>query len=222
MHTRSILRALGLLLLATSVASAAPISITVNSNGGSPYADSFGNLLLTGSVIRIGQFDVSQPANLATLQTSNDYLAVDALFIPLAEGLGFAGTVNETGAPGQQLVINDLFSAGDVFGQIENIDDGYFPTGSQLYAWVFNSADPLSATEWGIFSSTSGWGFPMNPGSETLSTFEIDQVIRGTDTGTQFQLSPVPEPGSLVLLLAGAVFLVVRTRRQASPAAAVA
>lgn len=214
MNSTTILRSLGTILVIATFANAAPVSITVNSNGGSPYADAFGNALLTGSVIRIGQFDVSQPANLALLQTSNDYLAVDALFTPLAEGLGFAGTINETGAPGQQIVINDLFGAGDVFGQIVDIDDGYFPTGAPLYAWVFNSATPASATQWGIFTSSTNWGFPINPGSETLSTFEIDNVIRGLNTGTQFQLSPIPEPGSIVLVILGVGFLVFRSRRE--------
>ena len=212
MNSRTILRSIGASLLLAASAWSAPVSITVNSNGGSPYTDAFGTPLLPGSVIRIGQFDVSG-GNLATLQTSNDYLAIDALFTPLAENLLNAGTVNEAGAPGQQIVINDLFAAGDVFGQIENIEDTYFLAGTPLYAWVFNSPDPLTATQWGIFTSTTGWGFPMNPGSETLSTFEIDTTIRGNDTGTQFQLAPVPEPGSMVLMLIGTCLLFFRARR---------
>ncbi|MBX7207347.1 MAG: PEP-CTERM sorting domain-containing protein [Verrucomicrobiaceae bacterium] len=208
------LRTAGILLLLAASAVAAPVTLTINSNGGSPYADAFGNSLLTGSIIRVGVFDVSQPANLALLQTSNDYLALDALFTPLAEGLAFAGDINQAGASGNQIIINDLFGAGDVFGQIENIDDGYLPTGTQLYTWVFNSAAPQTATQWGIFTATTGWGFPMNPGAEVLSTFEIDNVIRGTNTGTQFQLTPVPEPGSIALVLVGAGILFCRARRQ--------
>ena len=216
MNSRFILHSLGALVLLSAIVSAAPISITVSSNGGSPYADAYGGTLLTGSVIRIGQFDLSLPGNLALLQTSNDFLAVDALFTPLAENILNAGTVNETGAPGQQIVINDLFNPGDVFGQIVNINENYFLSNTPLYAWVFNSSDPLTATEWGIFSSTTGWGFPMSPGSETLATFEIDNVVRGNDTGSMLTLAPVPEPGGLVLLLVAAGFTLLRARRPAA------
>lgn len=216
MNSRFILHSLGALVLLSAIVSAAPISITVSSNGGSTYADAYGGTLLTGSVIRIGQFDLSQPGNLSLLQTSNDFLAVDALFTPLAENILNAGTVNETGAPGQQIVINDLFNPGDVFGQIVNIDENYFLSNTPLYAWVFNSSDPLTATEWGIFSSTTGWGFPMSPGSETLATFEIDNVVRGNDTGAMLTLAPVPEPGGLVLLLVAAGFTLLRARRPAA------
>jgi hypothetical protein len=116
-------------------------------------------------------------------------------------------------------VINDVFNPGDVFGQIINIEDTYFVSNTPLYAWVFNSADPTTATEWGIFSSTTGWGFPLNPGSETLATFEIDNIVRGCDTGTMLTLAPVPEPGSLVLLIVGTVIFAFRSRRPARPLA---
>ncbi len=216
MNSRSFLHSLGALLLISSAAWSAPVTVTVNSNGGSPYGDAFANLLPFGSVIRIGQFDLSVPANLALLQTSNDFFAVDSLFTPLAESMLNGGTVDQLGAPGQQIVVNDLLDPGHVLGQIIDIDDTYFLSGTPLYAWVFNSATPATATQWGIFSSTTNWGFPMSPGSETLATFEIDTVVRGSDTGTMLTLSPVPEPGSLVLLLLGGGLLAVRTRRPAA------
>ena len=219
MNSRITLPALGALLLLTTAALSAPVSITVNSNGGSPYADAFGSFLPPGFVIRVGQFDLSLPGNLTLLQTSNDFLTLDALFTPLAESMINGGTVNQTGAPGQQIVINDMFSTGDVFGQIINIEDTYFSANSPLYTWVFNSATPATATQWGIFTASTGWGFPTSPGSETLSTFEIDTVVRGADTGTQFRLSPVPEPGSLALLVVGAGLFVFRSRRPARPLA---
>ena len=205
--------ALSALWLLTTLAAGGPISLTVTSNGGSRYADAYGNPLAAGSIIRIGQFDLSAPGSLALLQTSNDFLAVDALFTPLAEGITDAGVIFQTGAPGQQLVINDMFGVGDVLGQITNIEDTYFLTGTPLYAWVFNSTDPLTANEWGIFSSTYGWGFPITPGSETLATFEIDNFIRGCDTGTMLTLAPVPEPGTLLLVVIGAGLFAFRMRR---------
>jgi hypothetical protein len=119
-------------------------------------------------------------------------------------------------------MINDLFGTGNVLGQIANIDSAYLPAGQQLYAWVFNSAAPQGSEQWGIYTSTTGWNFPNGLGSETLSTFEIDTVIRGSTTGglattDRFSLSPVPEPGgSLLILAAGLVLRLRRTRRHTS------
>ncbi len=215
MKPRILLPLVSALAFIAATAQAMPVSVTVNSNGGSKYTSSSGSLLGAGSVIRVGQFNVIG-GNLTTLQTSDDYAAVNSLFTPLAESIINAGTVNQSGAPGQQIVINDLFAAGDVFGQIINAEDFYFATGSQMYAWVFNHADPLLATEWGIFTSTTGWGYPMMHGSETLSTFEVDDVIRGNDTGTELRLASiaaVPEPGSALLVMVGACALFRRSRR---------
>lgn len=206
------LTALAALLLSAS-GMAATVSLTLNSNGGSPFATSSGSLLSSGSSVRVGFFNTSG-AGLTTLQTSNVYSEVDSLFTAFAEGNAGGGTVDQTGASGTNLVINDLFTPGHVFGQIIDIDSTYCTTGDAIWVWVFNNADPLLATEWGIFSATTGWAFPAALGSVTLSTFEIDNVVRGTNTGTQYQLSNVsvvPEPGSLFLIAAAGVLL--RRRR---------
>jgi hypothetical protein len=202
-------------------AQAATVSISVNSNGGPMFATSAGDLLTLGSCIRIGVFDTSG-GNLTTLQTSNDYFAIDALFTPLGESGGSSGTITQAGNSGSVLMINDLFGTGNVLGQIANIDSAYLPAGQQLYAWFFNSAAPQGSEQWGIYTSTTGWNFPNGLGSETLSTFEIDTVIRGSTTGglattDRFSLSPVPEPGgSLLILAAGLVLRLRRTRRHTS------
>ncbi|MDB6138883.1 MAG: hypothetical protein JWO94_1955, partial [Verrucomicrobiaceae bacterium] len=68
-----------------------------------------------------------------------------------------------------------------------------------------------------IFTATSGWEFPAGLGSSTLSTNEIDTILRGSVNGGNFALSNinvVPEPGSWLLLVAGAVMLNARRRRQ--------
>lgn len=204
-------------ILVTQV-QAATVSISVNSNGGPMFTTSAGDLITLGSCIRIGVFDISG-ANLTTLQTSNDYYAIDALFTPLGESGGDSGTVTQFGNSGSVLMINDLFGVGNVLGQIANIDSNYLPAGQQLYAWVFNSNAPLGSEEWGIYTASTGWNFPEALGSETLSTFEIDTVIRGGTTGglattDRFSLSPVPEPaGSLLILVAGLVFRLRRRHR---------
>lgn len=213
------MKALVLLFLALLLglpAHAATVSISLSSNGGPKFATSAGDLLVNGSVIRIGVFNVAG-LNLTTLQTSNDYNTINALFQPMGEGLANAGTVTQSGNSGSQLVINSLIGSGNVLGQISNVESTYYTTGTQLYAWVFNSATPDSATEWGIFTATTGWNFPSALGSETLATFEVNNVIRGSTTGgvtsaDQLRLSNVPEPGSALLLLAAACLLPRRRR----------
>lgn len=218
MKIRFLLSTVAMLALAAA-GRAATVSITVSSAGNVPkYVDSLGNLLGTGDAIRVGFFDTSG-GNLSTLQNSNVFADVNALFTPLAEGITNAGTVNEVGASGTNLVINDLFATGNVFGQITNIDSTYCTTGSELAVWVFNNADPTLATQWGIFTTTSGWEFPAALGSSTLATNEIDRIIRGSSAGGNFLLSNisvVPEPGSWMLLAAGAVVLNGRRRRRSS------
>lgn len=208
------------LALFLALPAAASVSITVNSNGGFPYADSNGNLLNSGSVIRVGYFDISSPASLLLLQTSNDYSAINSLFRPLAERISDTGWINTVGSLTNYLVVNDMFAPGAVFDQIVGINVGnlnptsnnFIAPGSDLSVWVFNHSTPQQASEWGIFSASTGWELPNDLGSSTLSTFEIDTVIRGTNTGSQFQLSPVPEPSGLLLLLTS-VCVFARRRR---------
>lgn len=203
-----------LAFLALPGSSRATISVTINSNGGWCYSPASGTGLLNfGSVIRVGQFDLSAPGNYALLQTSNDYATLNSLFTPLGEGLPGAGTISQLGSTGNHIIINDQFEAGHVFGQITDINASYFATGSSLYVWVFNSATPSTASEWGIFTASSGWEVPADLGSTTLSTFEPVVVVRGDTTGDRFNLSPVPEPNSLMLLSLGAVVLLRRARR---------
>ncbi len=208
-----------LFLLAGPVRAA--VTITVNSNGGSPFADSSGSLLADGSIVRVGYFDLGSLSVLNTLQNSSTFSEIDALFTPLAEGIANAGTVNQTGATGEFLVINSLPTSGAIFGSIQGISASYLTAGMDLSVWVFNDSALLSATEWGIFSATTqpttNWDFPNDLGASTLSTFEIDTVVRGEDTGGQFRLAPstvpVPEPGSLLLVMIASGVFMGRRRR---------
>ena len=196
------------LSLLFSLPAAGSVSITVNTNGGSPYTHSNGSLLNSGSVIRVGYFDISSPGSLLTLQTSNDYSAINSLFRPLGENIANAGWINTVGSLTNYLVVNNMFAPGAVFDQIVGINVGslspasgtFIAPGSDLSVWVFNHSTPQLASEWGIFSASTGWEMPNDLGSSTLSTFEVDTVIRGVNTGSQLQLSPVPEPSGLLLL----------------------
>lgn len=208
------------LALLTSLPVAASVSITVNTNGGSPYTQSNGSLLNSGSVIRVGYFDISSPGSLLVLQTSNNYSAINSLFRPLGENIANTGWINTVGSLTNYLVVNDMFAPGAVFDQIVGITVGslspsnpnYIAPTSDLSVWVFNSATPQSASEWGIFSASTGWEMPNDLGSSTLSTFEVDTVVRGVNTGSQLQLSPVPEPSGLLLLLTSACIFARRRR----------
>lgn len=194
------------------VCSRADVTITVNSNGGPSYASSSGGLLASGSLVRVGWFNLADPTILSTLQSSSDYAALDALFIPLADGFAGAGVVNQSGNSGSELEINNLFGSGRIFGQITGISATYLPTNADLSLWVFNSAQAATATEWGIFSAwdpavtNNGWEFPADLGAQTLSSFEVTTVVRGSldATSSLLELSPVPEPSSLLLLGIGA------------------
>ncbi len=214
-----------LIFLTTMLAArsmAATVSISVSSNAGPMFTTSGGGVLSLGSVIRVGIFDLSG-GNLATLQNSNDYNAINALFTPLAESGAPSGTVTQANNSGSLLIINDMFGSGNVLGEIANIEAAYLAAGQQLFTWVFNSDTPETASEWGIYSATSGWNFPNSLGSETLASFEVDTVLRGGYTGTlgsltssdKLMLSPVPEPGSLLLILGSVLtFSLRRSRRR--------
>lgn len=220
MNPRLLLPTIAILVLASAAVQAATVSITVSSAGAVPkFVDSLGGFLVAGDAIRVGFFNSSTPANLATLQTSNVFADVNALFTPLAENITNAGTVSETGATGSNLVINNLFGTGNVFGQIQNIDSTYCTPGTELFIWVFNNADPTLATQWGIFTSTAGWEFPAGLGSSTLATDENVVILRGSNLSGNLALdnvNVVPEPGSWLLLVAGTVVLTSRRRRQRS------
>ncbi|MBL9116234.1 MAG: PEP-CTERM sorting domain-containing protein [Verrucomicrobiaceae bacterium] len=187
------------------------------------YTTSSGQALAFGSTVRVGYFNLSDSAVLSTLQTSNNFLEVNALFKPLAEGIADAGQVSQAGNSSQTLFINDIGSTGHIFGAITNAQDDYIPEDARLSVWVFNDSSPEKATEWGIFSAASGWEYPPSLGTASVSTMAIQsesEAIRGRyDSGTQqlqlAQISVVPEPSSL-LLLTGTLALVTRRRRKES------
>jgi len=215
------------LALLGSAAHAATVSVTVTSMGGPCYTTSIGGFLDPGDVIRVGYFDLTNPTTLATLQTSNNYATINSLFTPLAENLSNSGMVMQNdagGAPvtGGRLIINNfLGSTGHFLGTIDTIGSSYLTPGMDLSIWIFNDSNPAAATEWGIFSATSGWDFPNGAvisASETLNSIEVNNIVRGNydAINNHLQLSPVsvvPEPSSLMLVLGVAMIMRRRSRR---------
>lgn len=216
MNSRLFVQALVALCLTASAAFGATVSITVSSNFGPCYTTSTDQLLTAGSIVRVGYFNWNDSGVRSILSTSNDFATLDALFTPLAESKPNSGTVLQTGAPGQNMVINDQFEAGHIFGQIENIESTYLPTTTDLVLWVFNSSTASSATEWGIFTTSSGWEFPAANGSQTLASIEVEEsnIIRGSfnSVDQHLRLAVVPEPSGILLLLSCAL-AVCRRRR---------
>ena len=211
------------LLLAGSASSQAALLVFGNNLGdtGRVLADASGAPLNTPNIIRVGYFD--DPAANAAVLSSSNFSAIDALFKPVGEGLTNGGTATTITAS------NGLFAF-----NIANILQSYLPVGKLMFLWAFNAATPATATQWALFTNddTSGGGSPwLSPledagipgsGDMTLSV-QVDRVndasdvIKGSLSGNQLRLAPIPEPSLLALLLT-ALPLLARRRR---PGAAV-
>ena len=206
------------LLLAGSASSQAALSAFGNNLGdtGRVLADASGAPLNTPNIIRVGYFD--DPAANAAVLSSSNFSAIDALFKPVGEGLTNGGTATTITAT------NGLFAF-----NIANIQQSYLPAGKLMFLWAFNSATPATATQWALFTNddTSGGGSPwLSPledagipgsGDMTLS-MQVDRVndasdvIKGSLSGNQLRLAPIPEPSLLALLLTAVPFLARRRR----------
>ena len=206
------------LLLAGSASSQAALLVFGNNLGdtGRVLADASGAPLNTPNIIRVGYFD--DPAANAAVLSSSNFSAIDALFKPVGEGLTNGGTATTITAT------NGLFAF-----SVATILQSYLPVGKLMFLWAFNAATPATATQWALFTNddTSGGGSPwLSPledagipgsGDMTLS-MQVDRVndasdvIKGSLSGNQLRLAPIPEPSLLALLLT-ALPLLARRRR---------
>jgi hypothetical protein len=107
-----------------------------------------------------------------------------------------------------------------------------------IYYWVFNSATPALASQYGIFTGSTStnstisnaWTFPSDTDVVHATNTDLDNVphnstgiivgsfgtgISADGSSPLYNLAVIPEPGSAVLLVCGASFiLAVRRRRR--------
>lgn len=217
--------------------SSAPLSNPLLSSGGS--------LLENGSaLIRIGYFKGFTTAgqntalrtalgNLSTKETV--YSAIQTSFVPLGEGLDSdLGSIPAAGSQPRLATrtINGVTGqTGRLIGGIANINpnsdaEASFPTGpnpvitgvpagTRIFMIAYNTLDPNTATEIGIYSATT-WTMPSSASASLqLNTTAIDEnaeVLHGR-IGSLHLGGFVPEPSTSLMALLAGMGLIARRRR---------
>jgi hypothetical protein len=195
---------------------------------------SSGTALAAGDVIRLGYFPSS---DLSIVETSQSYATLNSIFTPYGEGTlpTTTGTLNESGGTSPVGNANTMYvdnassTTGAFTGTFLGISSTYIPSGDLLYMWVFNSSNPTSATQWGIFydPTSTEWEAPPAGSFNIVSTSDPGvTALQGTGTSnsqSNFELvTVVPEPGGTSLLAGGMACLAalggiaLRRRRLAS------
>lgn len=204
------LKKIAILCGSFSVIAAAHASVTVGAAGVTNLAlSSSGTALTAGDLIRIGYF-----SSTSLLGTDNKFSDLNSIFTPIGEGSSDGDSLTESGVSGDTMEINNFGTTGGFFGQFNNVNSAYLPTGSQLYLWIFNATSTGAATQWGIFDAPS-WTFPADPGTVTLNLGSASvSALRGSTVvmngTTDYELAnipaSVPEPSNLAAFGALAVF----------------
>jgi len=158
----------------TSALNATSFSSGAAQSAGFSLAD--GTDLATGSVVLIGAFSVSEAQVIANATNysflSANFIQVDSAFIGKGDPVGAGSTSNVANA--------GLFSSSK--SGVNTTNTGLNVATSTLYYWVFNSATPATATQYGIFGATS-WTIPSGDGSPidltSLNTDLSDLTVNG-------------------------------------------
>ncbi|MEZ5327819.1 MAG: PEP-CTERM sorting domain-containing protein [Verrucomicrobiales bacterium] len=223
---------LALLFVASvCIADAEVITVTFSAqNPGSALGNSSGSSLPSGSLVRLGYFDLNDPS---VLDSQRDIGLLDEFFTVVAEVMvGFFG--------GETILEDDLsvrsYTPGDEFSQgaggfAHSVTFDPVPLerdGDQLVLWAFNSDAIATATEFGIFSDDE-W---VTPASLTMG-LDLSSVDPAADIyiakkgpelsqelGGEFNKlviaggNAVPEPSAGLLVVLGLSALTLRRRRR--------
>lgn len=167
--------------------------------------------LAVGSLVRLGFFSGLSVANIQSLAAAGDKSALDSAFREFGTATIGQGTGNEPGT----------------WSRSSNNSEAQFG-GLTAYVWVYNAASLAAATQWGIFTGTTGWTFPadVDTGNTSLDVNSVQLpsgVIVGQSTlgsATLFgesvpvlRLVPVPEPSAGILSAIGLIALGAKRRR---------
>ena len=217
------------------------LSQAVGFNSGAAISSGFGladgSDLAPGSLIKIGVFNLSDDLIVANI---SDYAFLNSNFVSI--DTAFVGKGDPSGAGQSDLSNSGLFNS--AVSGINTGNTGLNVSGKTLYYWVFDSADPLLATQQGVFTS-SDWVIPAGDGSPVdLASLSTDIAGLTVDTlgaeltpgakiifggfgpgtndlgaGVNFTLAvtaAIPEPSSFAALAVLAVLGAVASRRRRS------
>ena len=168
----------------------AGVALTVTTAGGPSFKSLLGQSLPEGCVIRVGLADLTDANVRNTLQNANDASAIEAVLTSLGE-VSANGTVNQAGNTTSQLRVNNFAGTGVVFGAIEEVPAAQFTATRSLVMWVFNAASPADATEWGIYTASTGWETPPDLGAQVLNTSSVTEALRGAVSAGGLTLASV-------------------------------
>jgi hypothetical protein len=205
--------------LLASAATAAEVTWgAYQSNGigtafGVPLPDNSGFTLL------IGHFNLT-PGTIRANATN--YVFLRDNFVQFGQSTPGAGDPNGGGSSDDGYWLTNTVNSSNGLG-IQNL---------QIYYWLFNSADPATATEYGIFTAPSNprWLFPSDTAIPSTTVTDLSDVPTDSTgilfgsfgTGVSrdgvsplYNLAVVPEPSTYALLLVGAGAVAFVRRRAA-------
>jgi hypothetical protein len=199
-------------------------NLTPGSGFNIQLADGITNVA-AGSLVRIGYFSGLTSSDVSTLfadwKSASNPNGLSTLYNSW-ENFGNVGTMDHT-----------LNFAGRFTPRAwTNTPVGAF-NGRQVYVWIWNAATTNAATQFGVFTATN-WTFPTTDNPGDLGNFARNYAfntnfnlgtnngalgiaaIIGSEDGNSFNLArleQVPEPGSVVALLAVGSLLPRRRRK---------
>lgn len=214
----ALLSAFASLLLGVSAAFAGTVNWQAATDNG--FADASGIKLPAGSLLLVGAFDISD----TTIQANFNNLA----FLTSHFAQFGSSTIGNAvgGLPG--------FFAQSTVGNLDTTTP-FAVGGNRIYIWAFNTASMGTATQQGIFGQTlaTNWLFPhendipntvnidltdLTAADPTTLAAGADIVIgafkQGVGNTTDFNLAPIPEPSTWVLVSLGGFALLYFGRRQ--------